>query len=80
MSDDNATQGKPRRRFTDEILSDEQAAILRRKTPTERLQMALASWTFIRDLIHRTARAQHPEWSDAELNAHVAQRMSRSTG
>lgn len=63
------------RTFTDEVLSDELAAILRTKTPAERLAMALDSWTFIRDLMRRTAGAQHPEWTEAELDRHVAQRM-----
>jgi hypothetical protein len=69
-----------RRTFTDEILGDEQAAILRSKSPAQRLQMALASWSFIRDLVRGTARVQHPDWSPAELDAHVAQRMSHGTG
>jgi RNA:NAD 2'-phosphotransferase (TPT1/KptA family) len=68
------------RRFTDEVLSDEMAEILRRKTPGERLQMALNSWTFIRDLIRSVAAQQHPEWTEEELNRHVAERMSRGTG
>ena len=68
------------RRFADEVLSDEMAAILRTKTPTERLQMALDSWTFIRDLIRSTAAELHPEWTQEELDRHVAERMSRGTG
>lgn len=68
------------RKFTDEVVSDAMAAILRTKTPGERLAMALQSWTFLRDLIRRTAAHQHPEWSAEELDRHVAQRMSRGTG
>jgi hypothetical protein len=64
------------RRFTDDVLSDQMAAILRTKTPTERLAMALNTWTFLRNQIRRAARAQHPEWSEAELDRHVARRMS----
>ena len=64
------------RTFTDEVLSDEMAAILRAKTPDERLAIAFRMWEFARDLIRRTARAQHPEWTDAQLNQHVARRMS----
>ena len=69
----------PTRRFTDEVLSDEMAEILRAKTPAERLRMALQSWTFLRDLIRRTAAQQHPDWTEQELDRHVAQRMSSGT-
>jgi len=71
----NPGVGNSRRAFTDEVLSEPMAAILRCKTPTERLAMALKSWTFLRDLIRRTAAVQHPEWSQAELDRHVAARM-----
>jgi len=69
----------PPRKFTDEVLSDEMAAILRAKTPTERLKMAFDLWTARRDSIRQTARAQHLEWTEQELNRHVAERMSRET-
>ena len=73
----NASMVNRRRAFTDEVLSDAMAAILRTKTPVERLAMALKSWTFLRDLIRRTAAVQHPEWSQAQLDHHVAGRMLR---
>jgi hypothetical protein len=66
----------PPRRFTDEVLSDEMAAILRSKTPAERLAIVFGMWRFARDLIERTSRAQHPEWTEEELRQHVARRMS----
>jgi hypothetical protein len=75
----NASNGNQRRAFTDEVLGDPMAAILRTKTPTERLAMALKCWTFLRDLIRRTAAAQHPEWSQSELDRHVAGRMLHGT-
>jgi hypothetical protein len=66
----------PPRRFTDEILSDEMAAILRAKTPAQRLAIAFEMWRFAQQLIERTSRAQNPEWSEEELRQHVARRMS----
>jgi len=75
----NATNPNHARVFTDEVLSEPMAAILRAKTPAERLAMALRSWTFIRNMIRRTAAHQHPEWSDGEVERHVAQRMSHGT-
>jgi Rv0078B-related antitoxin len=68
------------RRFTDEILSDEMAAVLRSKTSAERLAIAFGMWRFARQLIERSSRAQHPEWTDAELGQHVARRMSHGAG
>jgi hypothetical protein len=64
------------RRFTDEILSDDMATILRDKSPAERLAIAFGMWRFARQLIERTARTQHPEWNDADLQSQVSQRMS----
>lgn len=62
--------------FTDDVLDERMVAILRGKTPAERLEMAFALWRFARDLIRRTAAREHPEWTEAELDRHVAQRMS----
>jgi hypothetical protein len=62
--------------YVDEVVSDEMAVILRNKTPAERLKIAFGMWKFARELIARRARAEHPEWSEAELDRHVAHRMS----
>lgn len=65
------------RRFTDEILSDEMAAILRTKTPAERLAIADKLWTFFRTAIRANLARQHPEWTHEELDRTTARRMSR---
>ena len=67
------------RRFTDEILSDDMAAILRDKSTAERLAIASGMWRFARQLIERTTKTQHPEWTDTELQSHVSRRMSHGT-
>jgi hypothetical protein len=64
------------RTFKDEILSDAMAAILRTKTPAERLAIAFRMWSFARQMVLRIAHAKHPEWSEAELEHYVARRMS----
>ena len=79
-SPDDQESANTRRRFGDDVLSDDMAAMLCAMGPAKRLQMALQSWTFLRDLIHRAAARQHPEWSQEELDRHVAERMSRGTG
>ncbi len=67
------------RTFTDEILSDREAEILRQKTPGERLEMAFRLWSFAAEMIRDMARAEHPEWSGAELQRYVAWRMSHGS-
>jgi hypothetical protein len=62
--------------FTDEVLDDAMAAILRRKTPTERLTIAFRLWTFAQQMVRETLRRDHPEWDEAEIGRHVARRMS----
>ena len=65
------------RRFTDEVVSDEMAAILRTKTPAERLRIADQLWVFMRTAIRANLAQQHPEWTVEELDRATARRMSR---
>jgi hypothetical protein len=65
------------RRFTDEILSDEMAAILRSKTPAERMAIVDEFWIFFRTAIRANLARQHPDWTDEELDGTTARRMSR---
>jgi hypothetical protein len=64
------------RTFTDEVLDDRVAEILRAKTPAERLAMTFRMWSFARDLIRRVIAREHPEWSEAEVARETARRMS----
>ena len=52
------------------------AAIYRRKTPTERLQIGFDMWRAARKLVAAGVRQQHPDWSDDEINREIARRMS----
>ncbi len=65
------------RRFTDEILSDEMASVLRAKTPAERLAIMDSFWIFFRNAIRANLARQHPDWSAEELDCATARRMSR---
>ncbi len=65
-----------RRTFTDEILDDRVAAILRRKTPAERLEMTFAMWRLAQELVRGAVRAEHPAWSEEEIRRETARRMS----
>ncbi len=79
-----APLGKPARAaartFTDEVLDDRMAEILRRKTPAERLAIAFGMWRFARDTIRRNVALRNPEWSEAEVAREVARRMSHGAG
>lgn len=59
-----------------EVVSDEMAEILRRKTPTERLDMVFSMWRFARELVRGDVRRTHPDWQPAEVDRAVARRMS----
>jgi hypothetical protein len=62
--------------FTDEVLDDAMAAILRKKTPAERLAIAFRLWTFAQQMVRQTVRREHPDYDEAELRRQVARRMS----
>jgi hypothetical protein len=66
--------------FTDEVLDDAMAAILQRKTPTERLAIAFGLWKFAQGMLRETLRRDHPEWDEAEIGRRVAARMSHGAG
>lgn len=58
-----------------EVVDDAVAEALRRKTPAERVEMALAANRLVRLRIEGHLRTLHPDWDDARLQAEVARRM-----
>ncbi len=59
-----------------EVLSDRMAAVLREKSPAERLSIAHGMWKHARQMILSILRAEHPEWSEEEINQETARRLS----
>ena len=59
-----------------EIVDRDMAAILREKTEAERLQIAWGMWSFAREMIENTLRAEKAGWSDSEIHREVARRLS----
>lgn len=59
-----------------EILDDDMAAVLRRKTGVQRLQIADRLFAFARDHITARLRQEHPDWSQQQLRREVARRLS----
>lgn len=66
-------------RIVIESVDDDMAAILRLKTPAERLSIGFGMWRSARSMLTSMLRDRFPEWSDDEVNSEVASRMSRGT-
>ena len=58
-----------------EVVDDAVAEILRRKTPAERVEMALAANRLMRLRIEGHLRTIHPDWGAAQIQAEIARRM-----
>lgn len=56
-------------------MDDTMAAILRNKSPADRLAMAWAMWRYARDTIYRIVQAEHPEWTSAQVQRETARRL-----
>jgi hypothetical protein len=62
-----------------EVVDEAVAAVLRQKTPAERIALAAAAHRTARELIAARLGADHPEWTAAQLQAEVARRLTRGT-
>ncbi|MCU0688486.1 MAG: hypothetical protein MUE97_01915 [Phycisphaerales bacterium] len=62
-----------------EVVDDRIAAILRSKTPTQRLAMIFEAFAFARRLAETGARHAHPEWTEQQLREETNRRMSRAS-
>lgn len=62
--------------FTDEVLDDRTAEILRSKTPAERLMIVAQMWEFAAQLVRDTIHSQHPDWPAEQVEQQVVRRMS----
>jgi hypothetical protein len=58
-----------------EVIDEEQAKVLRGKTPAERVEMILECNETMRLLISTRLRTWHPDWTDEQVEAQVARRM-----
>jgi hypothetical protein len=65
-----------KRTFTDEVLDERTAAILRAKSPDERLAIAARLWELAAQLVRDMIRSQHPDWSAQEVEREGVRRMS----
>ena len=68
----------PRRRVI-EVVEDEMATVLRRKTGAQRLKIVDALYRSAWNLIETNVRASHPDWKKPQIRAAVAARISGGT-
>jgi len=62
-----------------EVVDHAVADILRRKTPAERVKMISDAHRMARLIVEGGLRTRHPNWTDQQIKAEVARRMTRGT-
>lgn len=62
-------------RFYMEVVDDVMAAVLRQKTPYQRLLIADRLWTSARSLVRATIISKEPNLSETEVDRRIAQRL-----
>ena len=58
-----------------EVMDPIMVEIMRKKTPSQRLAIAFRMWDSALVMVTASARRQHPEWSDAEVQKEISARM-----
>jgi len=69
----------PKRPLRIEPMDPQMVEVLRNKSEVERLEISWGLWRMLRDIVRGSLRAEHPDWSAAELECAVARRMTRAT-
>ena len=59
-----------------EVVDDDMAEVLRRKTPAERIGIGFRMWTSAHDMLMAYLRHTHPEWDVKRVELEVARRLS----
>lgn len=62
-----------------EVMDKDMVEILRAKTPAERLAIADGMWVSARRMLIATLQAEHPEWSNKQVEQETARRLSHAT-
>ena len=63
-----------RREIAVEVIDDEFAALLRSRTPEERLRAAAAHARYLRRALRSPLESLHPEWSPEQLQSELTRR------
>ena len=59
-----------------EMVDDAMAAILRRKTPAQRLAMVFDMADFVRTMIATNMAVEHPDWDPGRVQRETVRRVS----
>lgn len=59
-----------------EVVEDEQAQVLRQKTPGERVEIVGSMWRFARLWIEGGVRSLNPGWDESQVQTEVRRRLS----
>jgi hypothetical protein len=59
-----------------DIVDDRTVEVLRRRGPVGRLEMAFDMWRSAREIITAIVISEHPDWSEEDVSAVVARRLS----
>jgi Rv0078B-related antitoxin len=62
-----------------EVLDSLMVRVLIAKSPAERLAIGHGMWRSAREMLRRLLRAEHPEWSRAQVEAEAARRLAHGT-
>ncbi len=63
-----------------EVLDDDMVAILRKKTPAQKIAMVAAAHRTARMLARAGVCHLYPDWSEEQIQAEVLRRMTHGTG
>lgn len=58
-----------------EVVEVDMVAVLREKTPAQRLSIAFGLWRFARATLRRRLAADHPDWTPEQVAQEAARRM-----
>lgn len=60
-----------------EVLDDQMARVLRKKTPQQRLIIAFNMWGSAKKQLTNYLRSLHSDWDEKEIQHEVTRRLSR---
>jgi Rv0078B-related antitoxin len=63
-----------------EVVDHTMAAVLREKSPAERLAIAHGLWRSAARMVRGILRNEHPGWSDEKIGREAARRLSHGAG
>lgn len=59
-----------------EVVNDDMAEVLRKKTPAERISIADNLWTAAHNMLMSLIGKAHPEWDIEQIKKEIARRLS----